>query len=286
MKASEKQTVCKKLVTVLKKRYKTQPPDTDRPVLELLLFAICQENVSPKEAEATFQKLLDEFHDYNEMRVSSLTELEAVFKGFDEPEYRALRVRTALQDLFEKYYSFDFDVLKKKTLDSATKQLKKLRHLTDFIRDYTLQTALDAHLVPLDDRMRNAVIWLGLVEPEMSPGDASDSLKAALRKADAPKFCHLLRCLATDAAFIKTFENAHEKPPEEGFDGEDAVSRLEALIKAGGKSKPKKKAAARKTSTKSKAAKKKKSTTKRKAKKPAKKKAAKKKTKRTARSRK
>lgn len=286
MKASEKQGLCKKIVTVLKKRYKSSPPSTDRPVLDLLLHAICLENVSQKEADATYQRLHEEFHDYNEMRVSSLTELEGVFEGYEEPEYRALRVRTALQDIFEKYYTFDFDVLRKKTLDTATKQMAKLRHLTDFVRDYTLQTALDAHLVPLDDRMRDASVWLGLVEPDATPSEAGESLKPALRKADAPKFCQLLRCLATDPAFAKTFGSAHKKPPEEGFDPEDAVDRLEDLLKAGGKSTRKKsstKSAARKTASKSKTAKK--TGTKRKAKKAAKSKT-KKKTKRTARHRK
>lgn len=230
MKASEKQSVCKKLVTALKKRYKTPQPRGERSVLDILLFAICLENAGYDQAEASFDWLLENFHDYNEMRVSSLSELVPAFDEVDDAEYRALRVKTVLQDLFEKYYSFDYEVLRKKTLEAATKQLERLRHLSEFVRNYTLQEALGAHLVPLDGRMRNAVVWLGLIEPDATPEDASETLKSAIRKADAPVFCHLLRQLATDPAVVKKFEKAHDKPPQDGFDGFDAVARLDELF--------------------------------------------------------
>lgn len=258
MKASEKQTVCKKLVTALKKRYKRTLAKTDRPVLDLILYAICLENVSEAEADAALERLMNGFHDYNEMRVSSLTELEPAFRGADQPEYRALRVRTVLQDIFENIYSFDFEGLRKKTLDAASKQLGKLRFLSDFIHNYTLQAGLGAHLIPIDERMRNAAVWLGLVSPGASEAEAAEELKSVLRKNDAPLFCHLLRCLATDPAFVKTFESAVQKPPEEGFDPATAVDRLDELLKSEGKtrkSKSSRKSAGSNSSTRKKTAK-------------------------------
>jgi len=252
MKASEKQGLCKKITTVLKKRYKKPLPDTDRPVLDILLYAICLENVSVSEAEASFERLMADFYDYNELRVSSLTEIESAFNGAEQSEFRALRVRTVLQDVFENLYTFDFEALRKKTLDAATKQLDKLRHLSDFVRDFALQTALGAHVVPVDDRMKNAAVWLGLAPADATASQAGDALKPALRKADAPLFCHLLRCLATDSAFVKTFETAVRKPPTDGFDPDTAVDRLNDLIKSGGKkSRSSKRKTAKKSSRKS-----------------------------------
>jgi hypothetical protein len=235
MKASEKQTLCKKLATALKKRYKSPAAKTDRPVLDLILYAICLENVSEPEADAALNRLMGGFHDYNEMRVSSLSELEPAFRGAELPEFRALRVRTVLQDVFENLYSFDFDGIRKKTLEAASKQLSKLRHLSDFVRNYTLQAALGAHVVPIDDRLRNAVVWLGMVSPAGTDAEAAEELKSVLRKNDAPQFCRLLRCLATDPAFVKTIASQVQKPPQEGFDPATAVDRLEALLKSEGK---------------------------------------------------
>ena len=247
MKASEKQGICKKIAAVLKKRYKKSPPQMDRPVLDIILHAICLENVSEERAEASFTRLLTDFHDYNELRVSSLTELETAFNGADQSEYRALRVRTVLQDIFENLYRYDFESLRKKTLDAAAKQLRKLRHLSDFVCNFTLQAALGAHVVPVDRRMRTASVWLGLAPVDASETEAAQALKPALRKADAPNFCYLLRHLATDPVFVKTFESAAKKPAPKGYDPLTAVDRLNELIKSGSRKTrtPKRKAAAR-----------------------------------------
>jgi len=258
MKASEKQTQCKKLATVLKKRYKSPAPQGVRAVLDEILYAICLENVSEAEADAALDRLMAGFHDYNEMRVSTLSELEPAFRGADQPEYRALRVRTVLQDIFENLYSFDFDAIRKKTLEAASKQLSKLRHLSDFVRNYTLQAALGAHVVPIDDRLRDAAVWLGLVSPSAGEAEAAEELKSVLRKNDAPQFCRLLRCLATDPSFAKAISAEVQKPPQAGFDPATAVERLEALLKSGGqarKTKAARKSAGSATSTRKKSAK-------------------------------
>ncbi|MFQ5732689.1 MAG: hypothetical protein ACE5KM_12145 [Planctomycetaceae bacterium] len=280
MKASEKQSICKKLVTALKKRYKSPVPKTDDSVVDLMLFGVCLENQPVGEAQAALERLMTDFHDYNELRVSSVTELEAAFGGAEQSEYRAMRVRCILQDVFERrglnvaedeHYRFDLETLRRMTLDSATKLLAKFRHLSPFVTTFTLQAALGAHLVPVDERLRDAAVWLGLVPVGSTPADASDALKPAVRKADVARFSHLLRCLATDARLVKTIAAALKKPPEGGFDATTAVTRLDELYRAAtkkrktAKRKPTarasrtktRKTAAKRTATKKKAAKRK-----------------------------
>ena len=250
MKASEKQAICKNLVTVLKKRYQGSAPNADRPILETILFAVCLENAPPAAAAATYDRLQSEFHDLNEIRVSSITELERVFRGLTDPEWRALRIRSVLHHIFENQYTFDFEDLRRKTHDLAAKQLAKINHLSDFIRTYTLQTALDSHSVPVDDRMCAAAIWLGLADPGSTPKEASQALKPALRKNDAPLFCHLLRCFATDAPLVRPLESRLKKPPQEGFDPNTAVERLTGFFKKPTSGARKKATAAKKTASK------------------------------------
>ena len=48
-------------------------------------------------------------------------------------------------------------------------------------------------------------------------------------KADTATFCEYSRCLALDERLTQTF--AKTKPPEEGFDLDDMISRLEALLR-------------------------------------------------------
>lgn len=248
-KASDKQAILKKLFPLLKKQYKSTPPKYDMPILETLIHAICLENASQEEAEAAQERLDESFHDYNEMRVSSISELNKVFEGMESPELRSLRIRSVLHHVFEEHYEFEFEGLRRKTLELATKQLNKIRDLSPFIKNFTLQVALGSHLVPMDDVMLQPVKWLGLVELEATPEDASESLKSAVRKSDGPLFCHLIRCLAHDPKLEGAFELESETP-EKDFDLNTAPARLKKLLEEGPQKRGKKstKSSAKKTS--------------------------------------
>ncbi|MCX7418865.1 MAG: hypothetical protein NT013_04920 [Planctomycetia bacterium] len=227
-KASDLQGLCKKLVTLLKKHYKPAAHKKDRSVLETMLYAVCLENSTPELADAAYDRLHSVFHDMNEIRVSTYYELTPVFEGLSEPEARAARIRAILQYVFEINFDFDFEPLKRKTLELAEKQIQKIRFITSFIQAHTLHTALGTHMIPIDDHMRDAAVWLGLATPGATTHDASDGLKAAILKSDAPIFCHYLRLFASDPRLLPHFTKP--KPPPEGFDVEEMLDRMEDLI--------------------------------------------------------
>ncbi|MCH7686876.1 MAG: hypothetical protein IH899_09385 [Planctomycetes bacterium] len=229
--ASDKQRIAKKLIPLLKKRYTGSVPKDTHPILETILYAICLENSSIDEANDAFGRLESNFFDLNEIRVSSISELTQVFSILDQPEWRALRVRSILHYVFEKHFEYDFETLRRKTLDLAGKQLAKIKELSPFVRCYTLQASLGSHLVPVDEVTRNASVWLGFVEPNLSVVKASESLKSAVRKADVPLFCYLLRRLATDPKVRKTFDSFNQQSPKKGFDLFSSPERLSELFK-------------------------------------------------------
>jgi hypothetical protein len=232
VKSVDKLTLGKKLVSVLKKRYSQPLPKQDRPVLETLLYAVCLEDTSVELADGAYERLWSAFHDLNELRVSSITELVThVFDGMPDPDWRAHRVRNILQYVFEKHFEFAFEGLRRKTLELATKQLFKIRDLSPFVRNYALQTALETHVVPVDRLMTNASIWLGLVPPAESPEQAAESLKSTARKVDVPVFSHYLRCLAVDPRLVKLLEPAKGNSPP--HDPQTMIERLAVLFKEG-----------------------------------------------------
>ena len=226
----DKLTLGKKLTTLLKKRYSSPVPRAERPVLETLLFAICLEDASEEDAQAAYERMLSVFHDLNELRVSSITELAQVFDGMSNADWRAHRVRNVLQYVFEKHFEFAFESLRRKTLELATKQLFKIRDLSAFDRNYTLQAALGTHVIPVDHLMTNAAIWLGLVHSGETPEQAAETLKSAVRKADVPVFAHFLRCLAVDPRLVKAFEPSKNAAAGHA-DPQTMIERLEALFK-------------------------------------------------------
>lgn len=246
-KASDKQAVSKKLITLLKKHYKGSAPKQSLPVLETMLFGACLENTSYEDAEKSYAKLTSLFHDLNEVRVSSISEVAVAFEESSDPEIRAHYVRSSLQFVFEKNYAFDFDVLRKKTFDQANKQLAKIKQLSPFIRAYTLQCTLGSHIVPVDDYTYHAAIWLGFIPPTTTIAKANEELKSTVRKADVALLCHLLRCLTNDPKVRPAFAPDRFEAPEEGFDLLTAADRLAELIAKGAPRKRAKKAAKKKT---------------------------------------
>ena len=278
-KASDKQAISKKVVSILKKRYKGGVPKDDRPVLETILYGICLEDATNESADQSYKALHEDFHDLNEVRVSSVAELEPSFGEGELAAWRALRTRSLLRFVFETYYSFEFELLRRNTLDQAQKLLKKIDHLSPFVRLYSLQAVLGSHLVPVDSRMKQAAVWLGFVDPADNEEKAANELKSAVRKADVGLFCHLLRQLANDESIAWAIEEDAEEITE--FDLLTAPERLNELFTRKKKRKPAKKAVkkvakpAKKAAAKKKTAKKKaatkKAVQKKKAKKPAKK---------------
>lgn len=219
------------MTALLKKAYASTPPKQELPVLETLLYAVCLEKATPEQAGAVYARLLNAFHDLNEVRVSSISELQPVFVEQSDSEWRAARVKAALQFVFETNYAFDFESLKRKTAELAIKQLQKIPALSPFVRSYVMQHCLGSHALPIDDRMHAALIWLGLAEPGEAAEQAAEHLRSFVRKADAPLFCHLLGCLANDPKRSRAFASASVKPPE-GGDGE-ALARLDQLLRRG-----------------------------------------------------
>lgn len=245
LKASEKQTIVKKLVTEMKKKYGGRLPKENRPVLETLLFSACLEDVSHEDAEAAYERVLSTFFDLNEVRVSSVTEIQDAMGDVEDADWKAMRLRDALQYTFETYFEFDLEQLKRKTLDAALKELEAVTHLTPFMRFYTVQHALGAHVLPIDAKINGMLIWLGLAESDSTPEQSSEDLKSAVKKADGPLLCYLLKCTATDQKLQWAFEDGPDE--EEELDPFDAASRLAALIK---NPKPKAKKAPAKTAAK------------------------------------
>ncbi len=120
--------------------------------------------------------------------------------------------------------------LRRKTLELATKQLFKIRDLSPFDRNYTLQSALGTHVVPADRLMTNAAIWIGLAAPGETPEQAAETLKSAVRKADVPVFAHYLRCLSVDPRLVKAFEPGKQAAAH-AADPQTMIERLETLFK-------------------------------------------------------
>src|SRR5437773_12308378 len=111
-----KQRLLTTLFTVLKRHYGEPGQPPDRPVLEQMVYAVLREGATRKEADKAFDRLLKVFYDWNEVRVSSVHEVEEVLGSLPQPGPKAQRVVGLLQEVFESTFSYDLESLHKKGL--------------------------------------------------------------------------------------------------------------------------------------------------------------------------
>lgn len=234
LKTADRQEILSKVLGILKKKYKTAPPKTSRPIMEALMFGILLEDAPHPIAEAAYDRMFEAFFDLNEIRVSSVSEIEDALGDIPSAGWRALRIREILQFAFEKFFAFDLEPLKRKTLELAEKSLDKIKYLTPFAREYALLQCFGAHSIPLDATTLEFLSWLGLATADDHKHSAED-LRSIVRKADIAVFFHLVHSLASDPMFQGAFRMKPSERTSGGGDPTTAVERLTAIIASGGK---------------------------------------------------
>jgi len=253
-KAPGRQESIRRILGSLEKRYGAiyREPD-EQPMLETLIYAICLENSTFAEASTYCGRIETLFHDFNEARVSSITELSRIFQKSPVAEIKAYCFRHLLTHVFELFYAFDFDSLLLKSNEQANRLLRRVPELSQFARNHTVKQCMDVHLLPVDDRMRDALAWLGMGTVGQTPQRTGSALKTDVRKGDVDRFCGLVRCLATDPKAIKIMVADIDETEGIGFELSTTVERLKSLFVEIDTRKPK--PAAKKTTATKKAAK-------------------------------
>jgi endonuclease-3 len=198
MAAPNRTALIAKAHKVLKQHYDVVKPDLERPLLQHMLFACALENASPAAAEKVYARLTHHFFDWNEVRVSTVTELAEVMKDLPEPAAAASNLKKILQGVFESTYSFDLEQLKKQNISAGIKRLQSLDGVTPFILAYTVQVALEGHSIPLDRGSLDVLGILGIASPaEVESGNVT-GLERAIPKNKGVEFGSLLHQLGAD----------------------------------------------------------------------------------------
>ena len=187
-----------RLHKVLRKHYKPQIPPSDRSVLEHLLYASCLENARCEAADEAFAKLKELFFDWNEVRVTTVSELAEVMSGLPDAVAAGQRIKRALQSVFETAYQFDLEAMRKQNLGKAEKDLERIQGTTPFVRAYVTQNALAGHSIPVNQGSMEVLYAVGvLTEQEIEKGQVP-GLERAIPKNKGVEFGSLLHQIGAD----------------------------------------------------------------------------------------
>jgi endonuclease-3 len=194
-----KQKIVTQLFTSLGKHTRAKP--VERPVLEQFIYAILREDTTREAADQVFKNLKERCFDWNEVRVTSTVEIaEMMADHLPDPESRAQRIIDFLQEIFETTYSFDLDplieVLQKKGLKQAAKQLARYQAANDYSITWVMQQSLGGHAIPLDSTALRVLKRMGLVEDLNDLEALRTSVEHQVPKAKASQFVDLVSELA------------------------------------------------------------------------------------------
>ena len=195
---TNKQRLLTQIFTSLKKRYEPAEPEA-RPVFEQFLYAICREGAPRELADRAYRNLQEHFFDWNEVRVSSVREVEECLGKLPDAEVRATRLLSFLQEVFETTFSFDLESLHKKGLKQAAKQLARYQAANDFVVSWVVQHSLGGHAIPLDVPSLRVLRRLGLLDDDQEDLEALRArLEHLIPKSRGPLFSELISALAHD----------------------------------------------------------------------------------------
>ncbi len=198
MNASNRQTLITKVFKVLKHHYQPVKPPVERSVLEHLLYACCLENSPFEAADEAFARLQQKFFDWNEVRVTTVTELAETLACLADPSAAATRLKRCLQSVFETHYAFDLEGLKKQKLGKSSDEVERINGTTPFVVAYVIQHALGGHAIPSSQGLLDAFEVLDIISPAEAAKRRIPGLERAVAKAKGPEMASLLHQLGAD----------------------------------------------------------------------------------------
>jgi hypothetical protein len=149
-------------------------------------------------AEKVFGQLSKHFFDWNEVRVSTVTELAEAMRPLPDPMSAGSNIKRVLQGVFESSYSFELESLRKHSIGQGVKLLEKLGGASAFNVGYVTQAALGGHVIPLDRGALDVLGILGIITPAEATSGKVSGLERAIPKNRGMEFGSLLHQMGAD----------------------------------------------------------------------------------------
>ena len=211
MSAKNRADLINKLLKVAKKEYDFIKPPSNRTVFENMLYGCCLENSTFEAADEAFAKLQENFCDWNEVRVTTLDELAESGKNLGNPMECATSIKQTLYGVFEKYFTYDLDFLKKENLGKAVTTFEAMKGVTPFVISYVSQNGLGGHSIALDRSTMSLFYVLGIISEAEAQKGRVPGLERTISKAKGAEFFVLIHQLAVDFANTPFSTKVREK---------------------------------------------------------------------------
>jgi len=175
----------------LAKKFPPPPLEEDRDLVEAMLVAILLERVPRARAEQIIKRFQATFVNWNEMRVSTGTEIAEQAKESSLNERIARRLKNALHALYDNRWEFDLTFLKEESAANIRSYLVDTLGLEPRPAARVMLFDLGKPALPLSEEVRRVANRLGLCDPSWAQDRAQKSLERIVPASRVHEFSHI-----------------------------------------------------------------------------------------------
>ena len=187
----EKTRSVKRYLKALERRHKPAYPPEPISVLEKLIFHLLAHEAPPTNATRAMRLMRDEFVDWNDLRVASISEITTILEQCRIDSEVAYTLKEVLGEIFNVGHSVSLDFLVEEPLDEAKKFVNRLKKLPPWAGVYLLVITGQSNAVPLDPHTSRICQRLGLFGRKSSIQTRNQTLKSIVSEDDVLRFHHL-----------------------------------------------------------------------------------------------
>ncbi len=134
-------------------------------ILELVLFHKMHFYMSEEEALQRFRRLKTAFVDWNEVRISSVKEIQEVFEGIPDSLDLSIFVKDLLEQLHRQNQVMSLEFLAEKNLGDIRRYLRGIKGVDPATIDLILRLRKEHPVLPVSASMERTFLRLGVVRP-------------------------------------------------------------------------------------------------------------------------
>ena len=186
--ARKLRTVVSKLEGIFGRRRRRRRPET----LETVLLAIVADGVTDARGEGVFENLKQEVVDWNELRVTQVTEIQGMLGGLPQAGVKAEVIRNFLGKVFGIANESVAEFMQKWSGAKASAFLGEVEGMTESMRSRALLKGFEVDVLPITVDIVRVVKRLGVVEGHLSQEKVHEFLKEVLAPKRTYAFFHLV----------------------------------------------------------------------------------------------
>lgn len=173
------------LIRKIGKSPKPVPLEDGDPVSVLVMSFLMWEATSTK-ATTAYKRLSERVVDFNDLRVSMPDEMvEWIGPRYPMAFDRCQRLRAALRHTYKREHAVSFDRLNGMGRREIKRYLRSLDGIAAYVADRVTLLCYDAHCIPVDDRLRRALVKGGVADESIAIPELGSWLARQVKASDA-----------------------------------------------------------------------------------------------------